>query len=82
MLALTPLCYWHDIRLPRVTKSVTRAQPISPTECAAQDRIGRTLCDLKALLSTALYAENLHLSIVKPHGTSVGSSYFTQANLY
>ena len=39
MLALTPLCYWHDIRLPRVTKSVTRAQPISPAECTAQDRI-------------------------------------------
>ena len=68
----------------KVWPKPTKAQPISPAGCAAQDWTGRTKtsCNLKALLSRALYAENLHLSIMQPHGTSVGSSYFAKANLY
>ena len=33
----------------------------------------KTSRNVKALLSTALYAENLRLSIVQPNGTSVSS---------
>ena len=51
-------------------------------ECTALDQTGRTKTspNLKALLSMALYAENLWLSIVQPNGMSVGSFHFTQAN--